>query len=79
MSAHDQVKSTCTQTKTKAYTEQTFVFQFQEEDLVEEEYVQEGDVEEEEVPDLDQGEPMDDDDEELDGKGSRKKVDIYQA
>lgn len=38
--------------------------------LVEDEYVQEGDVEEEEVPDLDQGEPMEDDDDEEDMDGN---------
>lgn len=47
-----------------------FFEQYNEEidDLVEEEYLQEGDVLEEEIPDLDQGEPMDDDDDEdMDG------------
>lgn len=46
-------------------------------DLVEEEYLQEGDVLEEEIPDLDQGEPMDDDDEDdMDGTVVFSKLSI---
>lgn len=50
-----------------------FIYQFEEgiDNLVEEEYLQEGDVLEEQVPELDQGEPMEDDEDEgedMDGK-----------